>query len=150
MQVAIAGNIGAGKTTFIKLLLRLYDVTEGEILLNGVNIKKFRRNEYYKLFAPVFQNVELFAFPMAENVSMQSPENTDKILARTCVDMAGMKEKVDGLEHGIDTELLKVVHEDGVDLSGGEKQKLALARALFRKWIIIQVYNHNLLQLKKQ
>ncbi len=131
-RLAVVGLNGAGKTTFIKLLLRLYDVTEGEILLNGVNIKKFRRNEYYKLFAPVFQNVELFAFPMAENVSMQSPENTDKVLARTCVDMAGMKEKVDGLEHGIDTELLKVVHEDGVDLSGGEKQKLALARALYK------------------
>ncbi|MBP3579364.1 MAG: ABC transporter ATP-binding protein, partial [Lachnospiraceae bacterium] len=92
---------------------------------------------YYKLFAPVFQNVELFAFPMAENVSMQSPENTDKVLARTCVDMAGMKEKVDGLEHGIDTELLKVVHEDGVDLSGGEKQKLALARALYKNAPVI-------------
>ena len=136
-RLAVVGLNGAGKTTFIKLLLRLYDVTEGEILLNGVNIKKFRRNEYYKMFAPVFQNVELFAFPMAENVSMQSPENTDKVLARTCVDMAGMKEKVEGLPHGIDTELLKVVHEDGVDLSGGEKQKLALARALYKNAPVI-------------
>ncbi len=136
-RLAVVGLNGAGKTTFIKLLLRLYDVTEGEILLNGVNIRNFRKKEYYNLFAPVFQNVELFAFPMAENVSMQSPEKTDKVLARTCVDMAGMKEKVDNLEHGIDTELLKVVHEDGVDLSGGEKQKLALARALYKNAPVI-------------
>jgi len=131
-RLAVVGLNGAGKTTFIKLLLRLYDVTEGEILLNGVNIRRFRRSDYYKVFAPVFQNVELFAFPMAENVSMLSPENTDKQLARECIDMAGLKEKVDGLEKGVDTELLKVVHEDGVDLSGGEKQKLALARALYK------------------
>ena len=131
-RLAVVGLNGAGKTTFIKLLLRLYDVTEGEILLNGVNIKRFRRSEYYKVFAPVFQNVELFAFPMAENVSMQSPEKTDKKMAEECVVMAGLKQKVDSLEKGVDTELLKIVHEDGVDLSGGEKQKLALARALYK------------------
>ncbi len=136
-RLAVVGLNGAGKTTFIKLLLRLYDVTEGEILLNGVNIKRFRRSDYYKVFAPVFQNVELFAFPMAENVSMLSPENTDKQLARECIDMAGLKEKVDGLEKGVDTELLKIVHEDGVDLSGGEKQKLALARALYKNAPVI-------------
>ncbi len=136
-RLAVVGLNGAGKTTFIKLLLRLYDVTEGEILLNGVNIKRFRRNDYYRLFAPVFQNVELFAFPMAENISMQSPEATDKVLARNCADMAGLKEKVDKLEQGIDTELLKVVHDDGVDLSGGEKQKLALARALYKNAPVI-------------
>ena len=131
-RLAVVGLNGAGKTTFIKLLLRLYDVTEGEILLNGVNIKRFRRSEYYKVFAPVFQNVELFAFPMAENVSMQSPEKTDRKMAEECVAMAGLKQKVDSLEKGVDTELLKIVHEDGVDLSGGEKQKLALARALYK------------------
>ena len=136
-RLAVVGLNGAGKTTFIKLLLRLYDVTEGEILLNGVNIQRFKRNDYYKLFAPVFQNVELFAFPMAENVSMLSPEDTDRQLARECIDMAGLKEKVDGFEKGVDTELLKIVHEDGVDLSGGEKQKLALARALYKNAPII-------------
>lgn len=136
-RLAVVGLNGAGKTTFIKLLLRLYDVTEGEILLNGVNIKRFRRSDYYKVFAPVFQNVELFAFPMAENVSMQSPENTDKQLANKCIEMAGLKQKVDSMEKGIDTELLKVVHEDGVDLSGGEKQKLALARALYKNAPVI-------------
>lgn len=131
-RLAIVGINGAGKTTFIKLLLRLYDVTEGEILLNGIDIRKFKRKEYYRLFAPVFQNVELFAFPLAENVSMQSPENTDRAQAVDCIRMAGLQEKLDSLEKGIDTELLKVIHDDGVDLSGGERQKLALARALYK------------------
>ena len=131
-RLAVVGLNGAGKTTFIKLLLRLYDVTEGEILLNGININKIKRNEYYKLFSPVFQNVEVFAFPIAENISMQSPQKTDKALAAKSVMKAGMEEKIKSLDKGIDTELLKVIYEDGVDLSGGEKQKLALARALYK------------------
>lgn len=136
-RLAVVGLNGAGKTTFIKLLLRLYDVTEGEILLNGTNIKKFRRREYYELFSPVFQNVEIFAFPMSENVSMKRPEKTDKELCGKCLVQGGLKEKLDSLEHGVDTQLLKVVYEDGVDLSGGEKQKLALARALYKDSPII-------------
>ncbi len=131
-RLAVVGLNGAGKTTFIKLLLRLYDVTEGEILLNGINIKRFRRADYYKLFAPVFQDVEIFAFPMSENISMQSPENTDSLKARECAVKAGLGNKLETLEQGIDTQLLKVVYDDGVDLSGGEKQKLALARALYK------------------
>lgn len=131
-KLAVVGLNGAGKTTFIKLLLRLYDVTEGVILLNGVDIRKYKRDEYYRLFSPVFQNVEIFAFPMAENVSMKRHDDTDKELSRRCLYKAGLKEKVDSLEKGVDTELLKVVYDDGVDLSGGEKQKLALARALYK------------------
>lgn len=136
-RLAVVGLNGAGKTTFIKLLLRLYDVTEGEILLNGINIKKFRRNEYYRLFSPVFQNVELFAFPMSENISMKSPVKTDKALATECIIKAGMQDKLESLEKGIDTEILKIVHEDGVDLSGGERQKLALSRALYKNAPVI-------------
>lgn len=131
-KLAVVGLNGAGKTTFIKLLLRLYDVTEGVILLNGVDIRKYKRDEYYRLFSPVFQNVEIFAFPMAENVSMKRHDDTDRELSRRCLYKAGLKEKVDSLEKGVDTELLKVVYDDGVDLSGGEKQKLALARALYK------------------
>ena len=131
-RLAVVGLNGAGKTTFIKLLLRLYDVTEGRILLNGTDIRKFRRDDYYDLFSPVFQNVEIFAFPMSENVSMKEPENTDKEKAERCLILSGMEEKLKSLPDGVDTELLKVIYDDGVDLSGGEKQKLALARALYK------------------
>lgn len=136
-KLAVVGLNGAGKTTFIKLLLRLYDVTEGEILMNGIDIRKFRREEYYKLFAPVFQNVEVFAFPIAENVSMLRPEDTDKEKAKTCLMKAGMQEKLNSLPDGVDTQLLKIIDDNGVDFSGGEKQKLALARALYKNAPVI-------------
>ena len=131
-RLAVVGLNGAGKTTFIKLLLRLYDVTEGQILCNGIDIREFGRNEYFRLFSPAFQEVEVFAFPLCENVSMQLTEDTDKRKAEEYLRAAGMGEKLDKLPKGIDTQMLKVLYEDGVDLSGGEKQKMALARALYK------------------
>ena len=130
--LGILGATGSGKTTLLLLLLRLYDPTEGYITLNGVDIRRYRREDYYRLFSPVFQNVEVMAFPVAENVSMKAREETDFRQAMNALREAGLGEKLEALPKGIETELLKIVDEEGVDLSGGEKQKLALARALYK------------------
>lgn len=131
-KLAVVGLNGAGKTTFIKLLCRLYDPTEGYITLNGVDIRNYSREDYYQLFSPVFQNVEVFAFPIDENVSMKTPEKTEEEKVVAALKEAGLEEKVFALPENIKTQLLKIVDENGVDFSGGEKQKLALARALYK------------------
>ena len=131
-RLAVVGLNGAGKTTMIKLLLRLYDPTEGVITLNGVDIKSYKREDYYRLFAPVFQDVETFAFPISENVSMKPVKDTDKEKVKRSLEEAGLGEKLATLKNGIDTYLTNIVEDDGIDLSGGEKQKLALARALYK------------------
>lgn len=131
-RLAVVGLNGAGKTTMIKLLLRLYRPTKGRILLNGQDIQTFQKKSYYRIFAPVFQQVELFAFPMAQNVSMKTAEDTVNEKALQSLRDAGLTAKVSELPKGIHTELLKIIDEEGVDLSGGEKQKLALARALYK------------------
>jgi ABC-type multidrug transport system fused ATPase/permease subunit len=131
-RLAVVGLNGAGKSTFIKLLCGLYNPTEGEIRLNGVDISQYKRGDYFKIFSPVFQDIELFAFEAGENISMKRNDETDFSKAEECMKKAGLQEKLLDMENGIHTQILKVLYEDGIDLSGGEKQKLALARALYK------------------
>lgn len=136
-RLAVVGLNGAGKSTFVKLLCGLYVPTEGRILLNGIDIRRYDKREYYELFAPVFQNIELFAFQMCENVSMRDIRETDTDRAAQCLRDAGLSEKLDTLPKGVETQLLKVIYDDGIDLSGGERQKLAFARALYKNAPIV-------------
>jgi ABC-type multidrug transport system fused ATPase/permease subunit len=131
-KLAVVGLNGAGKTTFVKLLLKLYQPTEGRILLGGVDLRKIDTEEYYALFAPVFQDLELYAFSLAENVSMKTREATDSGRAKECLERAGLGEKLKEWPKGIETPMLRILHDDGILLSGGEKQKMALARALYK------------------
>lgn len=129
-HISIVGLNGAGKTTFIKLLCRLYDVTEGEILVDGVNIKEYSEEEYRKLFAVVFQDFKLFAFSLRENIAF-GKQADDAELERV-LKLAGLWADVEKLPNGLDTMLYKSFDENGTDLSGGQRQKAAIARALYR------------------
>lgn len=131
-KVALVGLNGAGKTTLIKLITRLYEPSRGEIVINGSPASKYSRDEYYKLFAPVFQDIHMFAFTVAENVSMQEYDLLDRGRVETALSQAGLNDKVLGLAKGIDTPVLRTIEPDGVDFSGGEVQRLAMARALYK------------------
>ena len=136
-RLAIVGINGAGKTTFVKLLCRLYEPTSGEILINGVNIQSFSKEEYYKILSVVFQDIKTFAFTVAENVSLENLEDVDREKVLHCIEKAGVGDKINSLKKGIDTSLLKILDGEGVELSGGENQKLALARALYKNGKIV-------------
>lgn len=138
-KLAVVGVNGAGKTTFIKLMMKLYEPSEGRILLNDVDIKEYNREEYFKLFSPVFQNVECFAMPIYQNISFAEEDKTDMNKINEVLEQSGLSEKINSYEKGIHTNLLKIFDKEGIDLSGGEKQRLAMARALYkdRKVIIL-------------
>lgn len=128
-KMAIVGKNGAGKTTFIKLLCRLYDPTEGEILLNGINIKKYDYKEYLKVFSVVFQDFKLFSFDIGQNVAASVEVDENKVW--NSLDQAGVFERVKKMERGIHTNIYQN-EENGVEISGGEAQKIAIARALYK------------------
>ncbi len=131
-RLAIVGRNGSGKTTMIKLLCRLYDPEEGEILVNGVDIKKFRHDEYSKLFSVVFQDYVLFALMLAENIAVDKEYDSEKV--RRCLLDAGFGERLAEMgERGIESFLYKDYTDDGIEISGGEAQKLAIARAIYKE-----------------
>ena len=124
------GENGSGKTTFIKLLCRLYDPTQGEILLNGIDIRKYSYRQYIDLFSVVFQDFQLLAFPVGQNVA--AAVEVDKGRAARCLEMAGFGKRLAALPQSLETPLYKEFDESGVQVSGGEAQKIALARALYK------------------
>ena len=129
-RLAVVGMNGSGKTTFIKLLCRLYDPTEGEILLNGIDIRKYNYHEYMQLFSVVFQDFKLLSFELGQNVAASMSVDLDK--AEQCLRDAGFGIRLDKLPQGLSTALYKNFDEKGVDISGGEAQKIGLARALYK------------------
>lgn len=129
-KLAIVGMNGSGKTTMIKLLCRLYDPQEGEILLNGVDIRKFKQDEYCGLFSVVFQDYMLFPFPLGENVAVNGEYEAEKV--ERCLNDADFGERLKTLENGMDTYLYKDYDDNGVEISGGEAQKIAIARAIYK------------------
>ncbi|MBQ8799034.1 MAG: ABC transporter ATP-binding protein [Lachnospiraceae bacterium] len=129
-RLAIVGKNGSGKTTFIKLLCRLYDPTEGEIRLNGVDIREYAYEEYLRIFSVVFQDFKLFSFSLGQNVATDMEYDREK--AEKCLIKAGFTERLKAMPNGLDTAMYKDFESEGVEISGGEAQKVALARALYK------------------
>lgn len=129
-RLAVVGMNGSGKTTFIKLLCRLYDPTEGEILLNGINIRKYNYADYISIFSVVFQDFQLLSLPLGQNVAASTSYDANRVL--DCLKKAGFEEKLAEMPLGLETYLYKDFKEDGVSVSGGEAQKIAIARALYK------------------
>lgn len=129
-RMAVVGENGSGKTTFIKLLCRLYDPQEGQILLNGIDIRKYDYRNYMDIFSVVFQDFQLLSQPLGANVA--SSMEYDRERARKCLIDAGFGDRLATLPDGLDTMLYKTFGEEGIDVSGGEAQKIAIARALYK------------------
>lgn len=130
-ELAIVGINGAGKTTFVKLLTGLFKVNEGEILINGININEYKKIELYKMFGAVFQEVNILALTIAQNIAC-TLENVDYKKLDKVLKQVGLYEKVYELKDNVNTTMLKIIDENGVVFSGGESQKLAIARALYK------------------
>lgn len=129
-RLAVVGMNGSGKTTFIKLLCRLYDPTEGRILLNGIDIRKYQYDDYRNIFSVVFQDFRLVALPLGQNVA--ASESFDRARVEECLRKAGFTQRLASMPKGLDSYLYKALDKTGVAVSGGEEQKIAIARALYK------------------
>lgn len=129
-RMAVVGRNGCGKTTFIKLLCRLYDPTEGEILLNGINIKEYNYLDYLAAFSVVFQDFNLLSDSLVKNITVSDRFDREKVL--DSIKKAGLSKRVEAMHDGINTTLYKEFNKSGVEVSGGEAQKIAIARALYK------------------
>ena len=138
-SIALIGFNGAGKTTFLKLLLRLYDPTEGEILINGTDIRKINRKDYYTAMSVIFQDFCVFSFTIRENINTLVPKNDDII--PSLLQKADLDKKIERLPNGVDTYIQKRYDKDGIELSGGEQQKLMFARSIYKKAAGIIVFD---------
>lgn len=130
-KLAIVGINGAGKSTLVKLMMGLFDVTEGEIRINGIPIGEFNKKELYAMFSAVFQEINVLAYTVKENVACSSIDIKEEKVTNA-LEKVGLKNKINTLPKGINQTMLKVIEEDGVEFSGGESQKLAIARALYK------------------
>ena len=129
-RLAVVGENGSGKTTFIKLLCRLYDPQEGQILLNNIDIRKYRYDDYMAIFSVVFQDFQLICQPLGANVAGSSEYDRDQV--NKALFDAGFGDRLASMEKGLDTMIYKDLSKDGVDVSGGEAQKIAIARSLYK------------------
>jgi len=135
-KLAVVGLNGAGKTTLVRLICGFYDPTEGEVLLNGEDIRKYNRFDYYRLFSAVFQQLSLLPVSVAENVA-QTSDGVDMARVRSCIRKAGLTEKIESLPKQYETPVGRQVFEDGAEFSGGQVQRLMLARALYKNAPVI-------------
>lgn len=131
-KVAFVGNNGAGKTTLVKLLCGFYHPTEGEILVNGISIEKYNIEEYFKLLGVVFQDVQLLDFTILSQISGKAKEETDMDRFWDAVEKAGLRQKIESLDKKEDTYINRIFDDEGIELSGGESQKLMLARCIYK------------------
>lgn len=132
-KIAVVGLNGAGKTTLVKLICGLLDPTEGTVYCNGIDVRDFDRTEYYRLFSAVFQDFCILPLTVAEVISGQTPDEIDYKRLHECIKMADLTEKIDSLPQGINSLMVRDVNEDAIELSGGETQRLVLARALYKQ-----------------
>lgn len=131
-KIALVGVNGAGKTTLVKLLCGFYRPDSGEIRVGGVRLDRLRKQDRFRLFSAVFQDVFLPPFSVAETISLQPAGRTDRARVESCLKKVGLWERIASLPHGIDTPMTRETEEQGVVLSGGQRQKLLMARALYR------------------